>query len=307
MTKEKDIVGHGFIAEQKIAGGKGFSLIELLVVLSIISVLYAILMPALAKIRQQARNIVSMANQKQIANTVTFYAFDHDDKYPESVATIGVLGIHANWQEPMMMTGTRALSPRFHRSMSGYLKTYIEDSSILFCPNATKKPEYFQQAWDAGDDWDNPETILKRDSVVGSYCFYWNYLGYLEEQKRVFVGPKGPAGGIRQSTLLMSCYFGYNHWRSPEAFGSCEQFKDSQIIPETWVSSAYWSPCKPANCFDTGNFNIKLRAVFTDGHVETFSASDVVPMRVAITIDGKKPYPNGVGAGIIYLPKSAVR
>ncbi|MHC4175033.1 MAG: type II secretion system protein, partial [Planctomycetota bacterium] len=42
----------------------GFTLIELLVVIAIIAVLMAILMPALERVREQARGVACMSNQK---------------------------------------------------------------------------------------------------------------------------------------------------------------------------------------------------------------------------------------------------
>ena len=47
-------------------------------------------------------------------------------------------------------------------------------------------------------------------------------------------------------------------------------------------------------------------AGWTDGHVESFSSSQVIPMQVSITSDGYTPYPVGVGPGIFYLPANAI-
>jgi hypothetical protein len=53
--------------------------------------------------------------------------------------------------------------------------------------------------------------------------------------------------------------------------------------------------------------DLKLRAAYTDGHVETYSASEVVPMRVSKTAVGAPPFPNGgASPGIFYLPENAV-
>ncbi len=58
--------------------GIGFTLIELLVVISIISLLIAILMPALTKAREASRAVVCGSNMRQIATAVELYAGDHN-------------------------------------------------------------------------------------------------------------------------------------------------------------------------------------------------------------------------------------
>ena len=115
--------------------------------------------------------------------------------------------------------------------------------------------------------------------------------------------PRGPASRGRASKLLMTDYFGYDHWRSPGAYGSCEKLKAANVVPETWLLSAYWSRDGDPN---SSMPDIKLQASYTDGHVESYSASEVVPMRVSITSDGTVPYPDGVGPGIFYLPQNAL-
>lgn len=61
---------------------RGFSLIELLVVISIIALLIAILLPALARARHVAYAMQSMNSQRSIGQTMFVYAQDNNSYYP---------------------------------------------------------------------------------------------------------------------------------------------------------------------------------------------------------------------------------
>ncbi len=61
---------------------RGFTLIELLVVISIIAVLMSIMMPALARVREQAKQTSCMSNMKSLAQATMVYSSDYKGRYP---------------------------------------------------------------------------------------------------------------------------------------------------------------------------------------------------------------------------------
>lgn len=288
------------------------SMLELLVSIAIISMLVAILLPVLRKARQKALAIQCMDNQRKIVVAVSAFASDNNGEYPESVATIGLLKGNWNWQEPTMLTACRPARPDLHRSLGAYLYPYIEDASIISCPGAPKKYEFLQQAWDAGDDWDNPDTSATQDPVLGTYCFYWNYTGFLEGKPGPFKGPRTISREPGKSRLLVSDYFGFGHWRNKlvygdyKAYGSCERFEAASVTPGTPVSSPFWSRFADDANINLRSLNIELHAAYTDGHVEYYSPSQTITMKVSQAQDGSVPYPDYPGPGDFYLPENAL-
>ncbi|UCF17902.1 MAG: type II secretion system protein [Phycisphaerales bacterium] len=68
---------------------RGFTLIELLVVIAIVAILMAILMPALRRVREQARMIGCSANLRQWVLVLNTYCDDNDGKFFSGVNELG--------------------------------------------------------------------------------------------------------------------------------------------------------------------------------------------------------------------------
>jgi len=71
---------------------KGFTLVELLIVIAIIAIITAILFPVFATAREKARQSTCTSNQKQLALAVLQYVGDYDETYPSGIETQGIPG-----------------------------------------------------------------------------------------------------------------------------------------------------------------------------------------------------------------------
>lgn len=117
----------------------GFTLIELLVVIAIIAILAAILFPAFARARENARRTSCLSNVKQIALSALMYTQDYDERLvPAKDSATPILG----WYQ--------------------ILQPYIKSNQALFCPS------------DSGSNSGQPAIY---NNI--SYGWNWYYLTYL--------------------------------------------------------------------------------------------------------------------------------
>ena len=70
-----------------LAQGRGFTLVELLVVIGIVAVLSTILLPAIGKVREEARRTFCLSHVRELTQAALAYAADNDQVLPEAAAT----------------------------------------------------------------------------------------------------------------------------------------------------------------------------------------------------------------------------
>src|SRR5262249_8899588 len=81
--------GHGSNVMKSSYRERGFTLIELLVVVAIIALLISILLPSLARAKEQSKIVKCMANLKNIQSAANQYNLEFDD-YPWTIPNTSI-------------------------------------------------------------------------------------------------------------------------------------------------------------------------------------------------------------------------
>jgi len=126
--------------------GGAFTLIELIVVLSIISLLMGISMPALSNARREAYSVVCRSNIRQLYLANEGYAGENDDFYVPAASDIwdGAGGYH-RWH------GVRDYKDEPFDPLRGPLVKYLADGKVKQCPQIVRfVKDSNQNAFEAG-------------------------------------------------------------------------------------------------------------------------------------------------------------
>lgn len=139
----------------------GFTLIELMVVIAIISILAAILLPALSRARQKALSVQCVNNLRQLFLANSMYAAENKGRYVAAAPDIlNGFGGRVRWHgERATASAESDFDPK-----KGLLAEYLPDARVKECPVFTE----FRRREEIGNAF---------ESGTGGYGYNMAYIG----------------------------------------------------------------------------------------------------------------------------------
>ena len=124
--------------------GRGFTLLELLVVIAVLGILASLLLPSLAKGKQKAQGVYCLNNCRQLMLAITSYTTDYTDLFPPNPDDGNVLPGH-NWCSGQAgVNGSAEFNPDILKDPTrSLLAPYLANQgSVFHCPGDKRMGRY---------------------------------------------------------------------------------------------------------------------------------------------------------------------
>jgi prepilin-type N-terminal cleavage/methylation domain-containing protein/prepilin-type processing-associated H-X9-DG protein len=230
---------------------KGFTLVELLVVMSIISLLLAVLLPSLKKARQQGQAIVCMNNVKQLGLAFMLYGQEYN----------GYAMPSAVQQTNLYWWGQKLPDGIDHKLgiVWPYLRSELGGKSVYECPSQPFGSYCLQGASGSKDPkW-----------ITSTYGYNGYFLCPSQSGWPNLPGPWQKITNINTPAMVLvfaDTLIDYDLTRKNPVLGNNFSLDPPYIYNS---SSGNWTKnASPTTCF---RHNDKTNAIFVDGHGESMT------------------------------------
>jgi prepilin-type N-terminal cleavage/methylation domain-containing protein len=116
---------------------QGFTLIELMVVISVVALLAALLLPALASAKDKVRRASCLSNLRQVGIAIHLYADDHDGNIPYGPIAPPFTSPASFYPSTGTPTSLLSLQSGAPVGLGLLLQQYLADAPrVLFCPGS---------------------------------------------------------------------------------------------------------------------------------------------------------------------------
>ena len=239
-------------------GVRAFTLVELLVVVSIIALLVAILLPSLQKARAQAKDAVCRSNLHQLAISVHYYIAENGDQIPWIRGTV----------VSPSTTPTNAPFYQYHQIL--HLQKYIKQLPVYLCPRAIEGgiaglggPKGGKSIKDR-EHYSEGQTLGGGNQIIGYYTVLKT--DSLFRQKRGELFPAIDVSGPNPRLESLYTEYWFNDWNSGAGGGTIPGISGNKLsrIPHPdaavmFMDTIQWNP----------RHNGASNFAFLDSHVES--------------------------------------